>query len=141
MDDIFSDQVAKPRFYMKELNAAALLGLLLASIGVYGVVALTGARRATEFGIRMALGARPSDIMRLVLTSGSRVIAIGTLLGLAGALAATRLLSALLFEVKPWDLLSLLITELLILSIALLSCWLAARNAIEVDVSLAMRNE
>ena len=141
VDDVFAEQVAEPRFYMALLDGFALLGLALAATGVYGVIAYSVARRTHEFGVRLALGARPGDIVRMVVGSGARVVAAGAVAGLAGALAATRLLSSLLFEVKPGDPATLAATLLLLVAIAVGSCWLAARRASRVDVNVALRGE
>ena len=111
LEDVFSDQVAKPRFYTMLLNSFAGIGLVLAAVGIYGVIAYSVARRTHEFGVHLALGAAPRDILRLALASGVRVIAAGVLIGTAGALALTRLLSSLLFEVKPRDPVTLMATD------------------------------
>jgi putative ABC transport system permease protein len=141
LDDVFAEQVAEPRFYMTLLDSFALLGLVLAATGVYGVIAYTVAHRTHEFGVRLALGARPGDIVWMVVGSGARVIVVGAIAGLAGALAATRLLSSLLFEVKPNDPGTLAATIVLLVAIALAACWLAARRASRVDLSVALRGE
>jgi putative ABC transport system permease protein len=141
LDDIFAGQVAQPRFYMSLLTGFAMLGLTLAAIGVYGVMAYTVARRTHEFGVRLALGAQPTDIVRMVVASGARVVAAGVIAGLAGALAATRLLSSLLFEVKPRDPSTLAVTAAVLVGTALAACWFAARRAAAVDLSVALRRE
>jgi len=141
LDDVFAAQVAKPRFYMTLLNSFAALGLILSAVGVYGVMAYAVARRTHEFGIRFALGAQPGDIVRLVLGSGARVVGAGAIAGLAGALAATRLLSSLLFEVKPRDTLTFVITGALLVGIAMAACWAAARQATTIDLSVALRRD
>ncbi len=141
LDDIFAGQVAKPRFYVTLLGSFAALGLILAAIGVYGVVAYAVARRTQEFGVRLALGAQPADIVRMVVASGARVIVAGAIAGLAGALAATRLLSSLLFEVKPSDPSTFAVTVALLAATALAACWLAARRATAIDLSVALRRE
>jgi putative ABC transport system permease protein len=141
LDDVFAEQVARPRFYMTLLDSFAVLGLILAATGVYGVIAYTVAHRTQEFGIRLALGASPGDIVLMVVGSGARVIAAGAIAGLAGALAAARLLSSLLFEVKPNDPGTLAATMVLLIAIALAACWLAARRASRVDLNMALRGE
>ena len=141
LDDVFAEQVAEPRFYMILLTSFAVLGLVLAAIGVYGVMAYAVARRTHEFGVRLALGAQPAGIVRMVVASGARVVAAGTIAGLAGALAATRLLSSLLFEVTPRDPLTFAATVALLAGTALTACWLAARRATAVDLSVALRRE
>jgi hypothetical protein len=141
VDDVFAGQVAEPRFYATLLNSFAALGLLLAATGVYSVIAYTVAHRTHEFGIRLALGASPRDIVLMVAGSGARVIAAGAIAGVAGALAATRLLRSLLFEVKPNDPGTLAAIVVLLMAIALAACWLAARRASRVDLSAALRAE
>ncbi len=141
LDDVFAEQVAAPRFNMMLLDAFAALGLVLAATGVYGVIAYAVAHRTHEFGVRMALGARPFDIVSIVVGSGARVVAAGAIAGLAGAFAATRLLSALLFGVKPHDPWTLAMTLGLLMGVALTACWLAARRAAAVDLSVALREE
>jgi putative ABC transport system permease protein len=126
---------------MTLLDSFAVLGLILAATGVYGVIAYTVAHRTQEFGIRLALGASPGDIVLMVVGSGARVIAAGAIAGLAGALAAARLLSSLLFEVKPNDPGTLAATMVLLIAIALAACWLAARRASRVDLNMALRGE
>jgi putative ABC transport system permease protein len=141
LDDVFDEQVAAPRFYMLLLDAFAALGLVLSATGVYAVIAYAVAHRTHEFGVRLALGARPGDIVRMVMSSGARVIAAGAAAGLAGSIAATRLLSALLFEVKPHDPGTLAMTLTLLAGVALSACWLAARRATAVDLNVALRQE
>ena len=138
----------KPRYFLRfTLGQRYLHGVLftsflvLAATGVYGVIAYTVAHRTHEFGVRLALGARPADIVLMVVGSGARVIAAGTIAGLAGALVATRLLSSLLFEVRANDPGTLAATMALLVAIALAACWLAARRASGVDISVALRGE
>ncbi len=141
LDEVFDAQVAKPRFYMTLLDCFAALGLILAATGVYGVIAYAVAHRTHEFGVRLALGARPADVVRMVVASGARAVAVGAIAGLAGALAATRILSSLLFEVKPRDPFTFAVTMALLVGFALAACWLAARRAAAVDLSVALRGE
>ena len=141
LDEVFAEQLAEPRFYMTLLDSFAVLGLVLAATGVYGVIAYTVAHRTHEFGVRLALGAQPGDIVVMVVGSAARVIAAGAIAGLAGALAATRLLSSLLFEVKANDPWTLAATMSLLVAIALVACWLAARRASRVDLNVALRGE
>jgi putative ABC transport system permease protein len=141
LDDVFAEQVAEPRFYMTLLDSFAALGLVLAATGVYSVIAYTVAHRTHEFGVRLVLGARPDDIVFMVIGSGAWVIAAGVVAGLVGALGATRLLSSLLFEVKPYDPWTLAATLVLLVTIALFTCWLAARRASSVDLNVTLRVE
>ena len=141
MDASFSREVATPRFYTFLLSAFAAVGLILAAIGIYGVMSYTVVRRTHEFGIRMALGAEPGDILRLVLGAGTRLAGVGAMVGLAGAFAATRLLSALLYGVRPSDPVTLGCVLTLLVGVALLACYLAARRATKVDPIIALRTE
>jgi predicted permease len=141
MDDWFSQQVAKSRFYLILLAAFAGTGLILAAVGIYGVMSYTVARRTREFGIRMALGAEHRDILRLVLAVGARMTIIGTVIGLAGAYAATRLISSLLYGVRPNDPLTFACVLALLAGVALGACYLAARKATRADPNVALRCE
>jgi predicted permease len=141
MDDWFSQQVAKPRFYLILLAVFAATGLILAAIGIYGVISYTVARRTREFGIRVALGAERGDILRLVIAVGIRLTLLGAALGLAGAFAATRLITTLLYGVRPGDPLTLACVVALLAGVALGACYLAARKATLADPNVALRCE
>lgn len=123
------------------LNVFAAVGVVLASTGTYAVIAYTVSQRRHEFGVRLALGARPGDIVRMVMESGAWVIGIGALFGLMGATAATRLLSSLLFEVGPHDPWTLSGAFVLIVGVALTACWIAARRAAGIDPGAALRGD
>jgi predicted permease len=141
MDDAFSQQVARPRFYLILLAAFAGTGLILAAIGIYGVISYTVARRTREFAVRMALGAEHRDILQLVLTAASRLTLIGSALGLAGAYAATRVIASLLYGVRPGDPLTFASVLLLLAGVALGASYLAARRATRVNPNAALRCE
>lgn len=136
-----SAAVAEPRLYTVLLGVFAGVALLLAVLGVYGVIAYAVSQRTQEFGIRLALGAQASDLLRLVIGQGFKLILAGMLIGIAGALVATRLLKSLLFGVKASDPLTLAAMALLLMLAALLACWLPARRATRVDPLTALRNE
>jgi len=123
------------------LGIFAGVALSLAVIGLYGVLAYAVTQRTREFGIRMALGAQRGDLLRLVIWQGMKLAMLGVVVGVLGALGLTRWLTALLYEIKPTDPLTLLATPLLLIAIALLACWLPARRATKVLPMEALRYE
>ena len=123
------------------LGAFAAAGVILAALGVYGVMSYTVVRRTHEFGIRMALGAGQKDILQLALGMGMRLTFVGTVVGLFGALAVTRLLSAMLYEVQPNDPLTFGCVSVLLYAVALLASYFPARRAAAVDPMEALRYE
>jgi len=133
--------VAQPRLNLSLLVTFATLALLLAAVGVYGVMAYTVAQRTHEFGIRVAMGARPGDVLKQVLVEGGRLAALGLALGLAAALGLTRLMSSMLFEVKPGDPLALGAAAAVLVIVALAACYIPARRATKVDPLVALRYE
>ena len=141
MDDLLHRSVAAPRFHTLLLGSFAGLALVLASIGIYGVVSYTVSRRTHEIGIRMALGARAVDVFRAVVGDGVRLAAIGSTLGVLMALALGRALSGLLFQVSPHDPLVLALVALLLIGLAALACSVPARRATRVDPMVALRTE
>lgn len=141
MSAAFSRQTATPRFYLMALGAFAMASLILAAIGIYGVTAYTVAQRTREFGVRIALEAQPRDILRLVLSAGFRMLSCGAALGLAGSLAAGRILSTLLYGVRPGDPLTFVCVLALLAGISLLASYTAARRATTVDPGAALRCE
>jgi predicted permease len=141
MSQILYKSLAQRRFSMMLLAAFAGLALLLAAIGIYGVMAHSVARRAREIGIRMALGAEKSDVLRMVVGQGLRLALIGTAIGIAGALALTRFLSSLLYDVKPTDPLTFIAVSLILIAVALVACYIPARRAAKVDPMVALRYE
>ncbi|MCA1591411.1 MAG: ABC transporter permease [Acidobacteria bacterium] len=123
------------------LGVFGLVALVLASIGIYGVVAFYVGQRTREFGIRVALGAQAGDILGLVLKEGMLIVAVGVALGLAGAFAVTRLLSSFLYGISPGDPLTFTSVSLLLVGVALLACLVPARRATKVDPMVALRYE
>jgi putative ABC transport system permease protein len=123
------------------IGGFAVVALLLAAIGLYGIMTFAVARRTREIGIRLALGAQRREVVGMVLSAGSRVVAAGLALGVAGAVAATRVLSSILFRVRPLDPVSLVLVSALLAAVALLACWIPARRAAGVDPASALRNE
>ncbi|MGH9632293.1 MAG: FtsX-like permease family protein [Bryobacteraceae bacterium] len=133
--------MAAPRFQTMLLGSFAPAGLLLAALGVYGVIACNVARRTYEFGIRMALGATRGSILRLILSAAGMMIAAGLGIGLFGAVAAGRLLTSLLYGVRATDALTFGAAVLVVAAVALLACVMAGRRATRVDPAAALRYE
>ena len=141
MEQLVAAHLARPRFSAVLLNWLSGLALALAGVGIYGVLAYSVARRIGEFGVRIALGARGVDILKLVIGQGMRLVAIGLVAGLAASFALTRLLSKLLFGVSATDPLTFGVSALILAAVALLACWLPARRATRVDPQVALRSE
>jgi ABC-type antimicrobial peptide transport system permease subunit len=131
----------RPRFETALLSFFALTGLAMAVIGLYGVMAFRAAQRTQEIGVRMALGARRPDILRLILVEGARLILAGTSIGLVAALALSRVLKSLLFSIGPRDPLSYTAVTVTLATVALIATLLPARRAASVDPSEALRAE
>ena len=141
METLLEQSVAAPRFYSFLLAAFAFLATLLAVIGTHGVIAYSVSRRTHELGIRMALGAQPRDIVTMVLGEGLLPALIGIIIGVGGALALTRFLRSLLFEIKPTDPLTFIGVAILLMLVALAACYIPARRAMRVDPMVALRYE
>ncbi|HTH50079.1 MAG TPA: ABC transporter permease [Candidatus Limnocylindria bacterium] len=141
MDQIVSRSVAQRRLPLRLLGGFAGMALLLAAVGLYGVLAYGVAQRQQEIGIRMALGAQRSDVRRLIVGEGMRLVGWGIVLGLGGALALTRIISSLLYQVKPTDPGTIVGVSLLLAAVGLLACWLPARRAVRTDPMVALRAE
>jgi putative ABC transport system permease protein len=141
MDESIHKFSTTPRFRSILLSVFAGLGLLLALIGIYGVIAISVTQQTREIGIRMALGAQPGDVMRMMFRRGLLWVAAGAAAGLIGAIGATRLLGSLLFEVKATDPVSFAIATGLLVAAALAACYVPARRAMRVDPMVALRYE
>jgi len=141
MNDVLATSVAPRRTPMLLLSTFAAAALLLAMIGIYGVTAYYVTQRTQEIGIRMALGAQMSDVLKLVLKGGTALASIGIAAGLVGAFALTRWMTTLLFGVKPTDALTFIAVSICLLVTALLACYLPARRATKVDPLVALRYE
>jgi predicted permease len=141
MERIVLATVAGKRFTMALLAVFAGIALVLASIGIYGVLSYLVGQRTQEIGVRMALGAARWDVMRMILTDGARLAAAGIAIGVVAALGLTHLMTSLLFGVKPTDVLTFVLVSCTLAVIALLACYLPARRAMQIDPMTALRNE
>ena len=141
MDQRISDSIAPRRFNMFVLGLFAARALVLAAIGIYGIMAFSVVQRTHEIGVRMALGASAGDVLKLVLRSGFKLAAIGIVVGLIAAFVATRVLSSLLYEVSATDPSIFFIDAFLLAAAALLACYIPARRATRVDPLVALRYE
>lgn len=141
MEDYLSESVAPRRFSLRLLTVFSIAALLLAVTGIYGVVSYTVTQRTPEIGIRLALGAKQVQVFQLILGQGVRVVFLGIALGLAGALALTRVISSFLFGVTPSDPLTFVFVSVLFTVVALIACSIPARRATKVDPLIALRNE
>jgi ABC-type antimicrobial peptide transport system permease subunit len=141
MNEVIAGSLARRRFAMTLLNAFAVVALLLASIGLYGVISYLVGQRTHELGVRVALGAQRSDVLRLVLKHGMKMALGGVALGLLAALGLTRLLAQMLYGVSATDPATFAGIALLLTVVALLACFVPAWRATKVDPLVALRHE
>jgi putative ABC transport system permease protein len=141
LEQLLSDSIAMQRVYMTLLVGFALIALLLAVVGIYGVMSYLVTQRTHEIGIRMALGAHPRDVLKLMINQGMRLTMIGIAIGLLSAFALTRFMSNLLFSIGPTDPVTFLLIAILLGAVALLACWIPAGRATKVDPMIALRFE
>jgi len=141
MDEAVASSVAPPRFRMVLLALFAIAATLIATCGIYGLMAYAVAQRRREIGVRMALGANRADVLRLVLARALRIVVAGVIVGLAGAAAVTRVLQTFLFGVTPTDPIAFSAVTLLLMAVGLTAAWLPARRATRIDPSTALRAE
>ena len=141
MDEMISDSLASQRFSMIVLGVFAVVAVLLASIGIYGVISYVVGQRTREIGIRMALGAERREILRLIMGTGGRLALAGAALGLVAALGLTRLMVSLLYGVSATDPLTLVSVSTVLILVALMASYIPARRAARVDPMVALRYE
>jgi putative ABC transport system permease protein len=141
LEQVRATSLEQQRLILSLLGGFTAAAFLLAALGTYGVIAFTVQQRTQEIGIRIAVGAQASDILRLVLGHGFRLVALGTILGVAGAFASARLLSAMLYETGTTDPASYLIATAVLAAAALFAAFLPAKRATKVDPMVALRAE
>jgi putative ABC transport system permease protein len=141
MDEVIAGTIARERFQTFLLSLFAALALLLAAVGIYGLLSYTVTRRTSELGIRMTLGAGRKAVLLLVLSQGGRLVVAGLMLGLLCALLATRALASFLYGVKTTDPGSFVTVALVFGTVAMLGCYLPARRASKIDPNVALRHE
>jgi putative ABC transport system permease protein len=141
MDQVVADSTAQPRFYVMLLASFAAVAMVLAAVGIYGVMSYSVSRRTHEIGIRMALGAGRREVLRLVVGQGMILALAGAAVGLLGALALTRLMATLLYGVKPYDPATFLVVSCVLCLVALAANYFPARRATKIDPMVALRHE
>lgn len=141
MDQIVAGEIAEPRFQALLLGAFGTLGLTLAMVGIYGVISYGVTRRTHEIGVRVALGAQPGSVLRMVIREGMLLASTGVALGIGGALALGRVMQTLLFEIKPTDAETFVGVAVFVAIVSLVACYLPARKALHVDPMEALRYE
>jgi putative ABC transport system permease protein len=141
LSQVYSASLGSRKFNLILIGFFGIVALLLATAGVFGVMAYSVSRRTREIGVRIALGARPADVLTMVLGQGMRTILIGLVIGLAASLALTRMIGSLLFGVTATDPVTFVAVVLLLIATALAACYIPARRAAKVDPMVALRYE
>ncbi len=141
MDQVLAHSLALRSFMMLLLSIFGGLALVLASVGIYGVISFAVSQRTREIGVRMALGARPADVLRMILTEGLKLVVVGMVLGIAAALMLTRLLEGMIYGVSMRDPFIFVLVNLLMVAVSLAACYVPARRAMRVDPLVALRYE
>jgi len=141
MEEVVSRSISKQRLTMFLLTAFSALALVLSSVGIYGVISYLTGQRTHEIGVRVALGASSSDVLRMVLGEGMRITLIGVAIGLAAAFGLTRLITTIIYGVGATDPITFAAVAILLSAIALFACYIPARRAMRVDPMIALRYE
>lgn len=141
LETLMSSTLAPRRFSLLLLGSFAVIALLLAAVGIYGVISFVVRRRTHEMGIRLALGAAPGKVVELVVIHGLRLAVLGLVFGLGGALVASRALASMLFDITAWDAATFLMATAALFLVALIAAYLPARRASQVDPMVALRAE
>jgi putative ABC transport system permease protein len=141
MNEVLASAKSRPRFLTTLLGLFSATALVLAAVGLYGVISYSVTRRTTEFGVRIAMGASAGDVLGLVVGQGLRLALIGVMAGAVGALAVTRLIRGLLFGISSFDPLTFIAMALMLIAVTVLACVIPARRAIKVDPLVALRYE
>jgi putative ABC transport system permease protein len=141
LEQITGAAINGPRFMLLLIGIFAGVALVLAAVGIYGVISYSVSQRSHEIGVRMALGAQQSDVMKLIIKQGVILVLIGATIGVGAALALTRVMGSLLFGVSATDPLTFALISLLLGGVALLACYIPAKRAIRVDPMIALRWE
>jgi putative ABC transport system permease protein len=141
LDEVFAESIARPRLTTSAMSIFAGAALLLAALGVYGIVAYSVAQRSREFGIRVALGAKPAQIIRMVVGQNLRIVVMGVMLGIAVAIPATRMLRGLLFNVPPNDPATFIAIGVMLSAVAIVASYLPARRGTRIDPVVTLKSE
>jgi putative ABC transport system permease protein len=141
LNDIVSHSIARQRFELFLLVLFAAIGLFLAAVGIFGLLAFAVSRRTHEIGVRLALGARPESVVGMLVGEGLRLLGMGAAIGIAAALALTRLMAGLLYNVSPADPLTYAAVVVTLTTVGAFACYLPARRALKVDPMVALRQE
>ncbi|MGB6835510.1 MAG: FtsX-like permease family protein, partial [Candidatus Acidiferrum sp.] len=141
MQEVYDKSVARTSFTLVMLGIAGAMALALGLIGIYGVISYTVSQRKREIGIRLALGAQSGDVVSMVLRQGAKLALAGVGIGVVAALALARLMTSLLFGVTPHDPVTFAAVAALLISVALVACYIPARRAMKVDPMVALRYE
>jgi putative ABC transport system permease protein len=141
LEEIVADSISQQRFAMTLLSVFSLVALVIAAVGIYGVMAYNVAQRRGEIGIRMALGAQSRDVLQLILSRGGKLVGLGLLIGLCATLLAARAMGSILFQTSGHDPVTLGAITLLLAAVALVACLLPAQRATKVNPIEALRAE